>query len=218
MRLRQSRFVWVAAAIVSVCGCGVCGCNVVRYIAHVFAPEAAQKTVQPEYAHLRGHSVAVVVFADAKTQYEQPHVELNLGAVVGTELFEKVKDMTIVPASQVANFQRNHRQWETLDRTELGRRLGADYVLHISLEEFSTHEPGSLVLLRGRITAQVTLHKTSQKHSDGAVWRSGTMRVLFPPSGPTGEPAATEENVRYETSRIFAAKLVSKFYKHKEPK
>ena len=209
---------YLAVGLVCLFGPLVAGCRMARFFGFLIAPEVQQKTVEADYDQLPGHSVAVVVFADAKTQYEQPNVELNLGAVVGGELSEKVEKVTVISASRVVAFQRNHLQWETLDRTELGRRLGANYVLHISLEECSTYEPGSLTLLRGRITAQVTLHKTAQKNSDGVVWRSGTTRVVFPPGGPTGQPAATEEAVRYETSRIFAAKLISKFYKHKEPK
>ncbi|HUT59011.1 MAG TPA: hypothetical protein VNA25_14275, partial [Phycisphaerae bacterium] len=49
------------------------GCNYAAYLLYLVAPgEDSGQTVKAEYEGLAGHSLAIVVYADQKVQYEYP--------------------------------------------------------------------------------------------------------------------------------------------------
>ena len=105
-----------------------------------------------------------------------------------------------------------------LHAQDLGRAFGADYVLHVVLEEYTMREPGSINLYRGRIVAQASVYETALPEDEARLWSGGDLRVLYPLHAPTGEPGQDDSKIRYETEKRFATLLASKFYKHEIPK
>ena len=115
-------------------------------------------------------------------------------------------------------FQAQNLSWANLDRTEIGKHLGADYVLFVSLIEFSMREKGSADLYRGRIAAEVNLYKTSMPEYHASVWHSSDIRVTFPEGKTSIRVDRNDIRVRIETQRRFVDQVAKKFYKHKVPK
>lgn len=192
------------------------GCEMARYNAWLLFGEGTHETVPAEFEGLQGQRVAVVVFADERVRYENFLAPLTVSTEVATELQDKVKDATAVNPQRIVLYQRENIDWNAMDKTELGKLFDADYVLFISLLEYSTHEVGSVNLYRGRITAEVSLWETDLPEKEARVWRESTLGVLFPEKDPVGQLGYSDRQMRAVTERLFAEKLVRKFYKHKE--
>jgi len=191
------------------------GCGFFKWISYVTFPWQPGKTVRAEFEGLPGHSVAVVVYADENTQYQYPLVQLNLSALIGAELRGNVNGVTVTEPQKVVSYQKQNVHWDEMDRTALGKALGAEYLLSVALIEFATVEEGYLDLLRGRITGQARLYRTNLPEQQACVWRGKDIRVSFPKT-PTARAGSNEGTIRLKVMRMFARRLGQKFYKHKK--
>jgi len=190
------------------------GCQPTGYLLYLFAPVMPARSVAAEYDQLPGHSVAVVVFADQQVQYEYPFARLTLGSAVAGELQKQLKDVKMVDVRKVCRYQDENLYWETMDKTELGRCLGADYVLLVNLLQYGTREPGSLNLYRGVISGQPSLYDASRSEHQARVW-SGQITAAYPSGEAGGIPATDDRGIRENVERLFARELARKFYKHR---
>jgi len=196
----------------------VCGCNATGYMLYLFAPGGKTVDVPAEYEGLSGTKVAVVVYTDIGVQYEYPYARLGLSTAIASELKTHVKDIQTVPPSRVVTYQDQNVNWDTLDRTELGEELGADYVLYVILDEYTLRERGSVNLFRGRVRAQAALYEVTKPEADARVWSGDEFSVIYPEHAPTGHLGQDDSRIRYETEKRFAVQLARKFYKHEVPK
>ena len=71
-------FIVLAAGAMSFGGC--------QYAMYLFQPPAKMVTIQPEYKGLEGKTVAVVVWADQRIQYDYPYARLTLSFELQAEL------------------------------------------------------------------------------------------------------------------------------------
>ena len=194
------------------------GCNALAYLLHLGAPGQGTVAVKPEFAGLPDSRVAIVIFAGEGVQYAHPQARPELSRLIADSLRKNVKNVTVVDPRQVMKYQDTNFHWDSLDRTKLGKQLNSDYVLFVSLIEFSTREQGMVNLLRGRILAEADLYKTSLPERDARVWREAELGVIFPADRPIGILGQNDSNVRLRTELLFAEKLVKKFYAHRAPK
>ncbi len=185
------------------------------YLGYLLSPEPAKQTVEAEFNGLAGGRVAIMVFSDERVQYEYPYARLTLSAVVRAELTERIKDVTVIDPTRVCEYQDEHIDWDSMDKTVLAKDLGADYVLFVVLVEYSTREPGSVNLYRGRITAQVGLYQADLPEQSARVWRCDRLAVVYPLEDPVGLLGEDDRVIRGTVERMFADALVKKFYDHK---
>jgi hypothetical protein len=101
-----------------------------------------------------------------------------------------------------------------MEKTRLGAALGADYVLLVSLIQFTTREPGSVNLFRGYIVSEASVYQTSLPERHARVWHCPTLRATFPVQGPVGDAGDVSATIRYQVESIFVDRLVRKFHKH----
>ncbi|HUS92839.1 MAG TPA: hypothetical protein VM695_13355 [Phycisphaerae bacterium] len=193
------------------------GCDAMAYTLYVLFPSAREKEVEAECKELAGQSLAIVVYADRQTEFAYPGVRRSVAAVVMGELTQRLEGLRVIDPALVTRYQDNNIYWDETPKTDLGKAFMADYVLFLSLVEYSTREPGSLNLYRGRITAQAGLYKTLLPERKARVWSAREVRVRFPEHDPTGEPSESDRVIRETTERLFADKLAKKFYDHKVP-
>ncbi len=194
------------------------GCQGIAYLGQLLIPHPPPKTVKAEFDGLRNSNVAIVIHADPIVAYEYPAAQLELSLQIASQLREHVKGATVTDPRNVLRYQQENLYWSEMDRTKLGEALKGDYVLLVALIQYTMREPGSIGLYRGRIEAEVSLYDTSRDERSACVWRSPSIGVVFPPDTPTGQPAQSDRNIRYQVTAIFADKLVEKFYKHKIPR
>jgi len=194
------------------------GCNMLAYPLYLIAPSPPRRTVKAECDRLPEKAVAVVISASMDTLYEYPYTRHELTACIARELQDNIRKVQVIDPTRVIRYQNANVHWNTHPVTEVGRALGADYVLYISLSEFSTHEPGSINLPVGRISAATSLWDVAADPVDPAacVWRKTNVAVKVDAS--TGLLAWDPSALRREMQWVFASKLTKYFYDHKVPR
>jgi len=103
-----------------------------------------------------------------------------------------------------------------MDKTELGRTFDADYVLFVTVERFTTVEPGSTNLHRGRLSGVAAVYQTSLPEREACVWSGDDFEVVYPKDIAEVRVGFDDRGIQQETMRIFAAQLVRRFYDHEE--
>ena len=191
------------------------GCNYLGYLLYLIAPAGPSETVPAAFDRLAGKKVAVLVFTDEAVQIDYPYARWTISRMVEAELQKHVKGVRVVEPSRVIKYQDQNVHWESMEKAKIGKDLGADFVLHLAIVEFSTLEPGSMTLYRGRITAEPSIYDVA--HPKRRPWRGVEVRVVHPAKSP-GQYGQNDQLIRYKTERIFAEQLVKYFYKHKVPK
>lgn len=196
---------------------GLGGCGALRYMTYVLFGGGNMKTVDPVFSELRGRSVAIVIFADQSVRQEHYRVELEmeLSMVIAKQLRDNVKGVKVVDPRRILSYQAQNIDWQAMEKTRMGKLFDAEYVLYVSLVEFTTREPGSPSLYRGRITAEASAWDTSLPERDARRWYAGDLRITFPEKAPIGMLGQNDDKIRRKTEYLFAEKLVRKFHKHK---
>ena len=189
------------------------GCGELGYIFGALFPPEVVEEVKADYPDLPGHTVAVVVRVPDEVHYTHPTAPLEISAIISQQLCATVENVNTVNPYRIDKLQREDLAWDTLPMTELADKLGADYVLFISVLELSTREPGSQNLYRGKITAECTLYDGHAAEADAQVWYCSRIASRFPEDGQfsTGD---SDEPIRLETISHLAQKLAKKFYDH----
>ncbi|MFW6146479.1 MAG: hypothetical protein ACOC7R_04005 [Planctomycetota bacterium] len=209
MRLNIVLIMLIMAALLA-------GCNMLAYPLYVLAPRRSE-TVPAEVDDLAGKAVAIVIYADMDTQYEYPRTRIELSTLIGKQLMDNVPDVRIVNPRRVTRYQDGNLRWDTQPMGEIGRALEADYVLYVSLSEFTTHEPGSINLPVGRVSASVSLWDAARPASDpdACVWHKTNLAVQV---DANSGPLAWDPNaLRLQMQQAFADRLAKHFYEHKVP-
>lgn len=207
----------LAAAALALAAClGASGCGPLRYAAYLAAPELPGKNVSAEFSGLDGHRVAIVIYADQRVQYEYPRARLTVASVIRAEMNARLKKVSVTDVARVWQYQNDHANWETLEKSELAKPFGVDYILYVTLVEYTTREIGGINLYRGRITAECSLYQAGMSDQEGRVWHCDRLAVLYPEAAPAGVPGESDRSVREEAERLLADALVKKFYDHKE--
>ena len=194
------------------------GCKQFGHFVYLWAGEEHTKEVEPEFTDLAHSTVAVVIYADEQVQYEYPEATLSLSTAIASELNKNVELVQVVDPLDVRAYQHENLSWRGMDKSDLGRKFGADYVLFVALREYGTREPGSLSIYRGHINAEASLFKVHELSGTSPVWQDEYMEVAYPPDGPTGAVAEVENIIRYRTDKSFAETLAKRFYTHEVPR
>jgi hypothetical protein len=192
------------------------GCQCLNWMAYVLAPSSSLQTVEPEFTALSNKTVAVVVFARPDILVEFDTAPVEISSIVSSELAARINGVSAIPPERILRYQDENPRWDSMPPGRLCRTFNSDYVLLISLIEFSTRERGSMHLARGRISAEAAVY--SEDSPDVPLWRTDMIRVVYPETAPVGVPARDDYATRVNAERIFADKLVRKFYKHKIPR
>ncbi len=187
------------------------GCGPMIYF---FWPFGHEVTIPAEFDGLENHTVAVVVFAPEGTQYEHPGAPLELSARTSAILREEIEGLAIVDPLKIAAYQSKNLYWAEMDRTALGKALKADFVMFISLVEFSTVEEGYVDLLRGRINGEIKVFDCSKPEAESLAWTCRNIKIEHPKT-PTVRTANNAAVIRNIILIKFSDQLARKFYTHK---
>ncbi len=205
----------VLAVLVVLCT-GLSGCG---YILHQLAPASKGEWVVPANEALsEGKRVLVLVYAETAIQYQNDQLaRYNTAAAVAGEMQSKLKVDAVEPAI-VETFQANNIEWTDSHPSQIGQRFHADLVLYIELQEFTTIAEQSGELLRGRITGNCSLYNVGKPDAEAVklLWEE-QIKTVYPPNMPVVADIGVMDQIRRETFRLFAEKLVKNFYGHYEP-
>lgn len=209
-------------AVLLAAGPFIPGCGCTDWLAYVFAPASPKQTVNPDpgIPSLKKKTIAVVVFAAPEILLDYGTVQLELSDAISTELGRRISHVRTIDPRTIVRYQDENPAWDSVPPGKLCRALNTDYVLLVSVTDFSTREPGSLHLARGRLDAEASLYAESPPASaaNEYLWRAESIRVVYPEQAPVGIAARDDFMTRANTMRAFAEKLTKRFYKHKVPK
>jgi len=210
------RLILPCGLLVAAAASAGCSSEGMKYMAYLLFGSQDQE-VKAEFDGLSGKTVAVVVYTDQRTQYEYPDLNLTLSSAICGRLKDNVKKIKLIPAARVVHYQDQNIYWPEMDKTELGKALGADYVLYVPLEEFATRVPDSSYLYRGRATCESSVYDVSKPPREARVYKSNDkIRVIYPEHEPDGTVNGNDRQIREETEARFAERVAWKFYKHRE--
>ncbi len=199
--------------VVAACMPLAAGCNLVSVPFVLFAPEPTKK-VSAEFTHLKDKRLLILVWAEQATLYEYPHVQLETASHIRYHLREQYSDLDVASPSQVDRYMQAHPDWDTEHPARLGRHFKADAVMMVELMEFSTREPGSPNLYRGRVRARVTMYDLTGEEEMPKGIALKPAEAVFPPDRPIGVLRADDRTIRAETYKEFGRVVARKFYEH----
>ena len=184
------------------------GCNLLVVGAVLFGREPT-KLVQAEWPYLEAKKVCILVWAEMDTLFEYPNVQYEVAEHVRQAMEANVKDVAIIPTRQVDDLQRKDVDWDRSPPATVGARFGADRVLMIEITQYTTREPESPHLYRGRISANVRVYDTGLPKA-GPSW-SGVVETAFPPNS-VGHWGSNDRTIRRATMEAFAIEVAGKFH------
>jgi hypothetical protein len=185
------------------------GCNILSYPLAVMASEQTEK-VPAEFSKLDGKKAVVVVWAQPETMLQFPHMRLELASQVTYQMKQRLKTTEKDPADQVADYQNRNLNWDALPPTQIGKQYEADYVVFIEVLEYSTRDPKTPGLFRGRAKASVVVHDAVDPT---ARW-SLAPAVAEYPAGHSKVDNADDQVIHHQLVEILGSQITVKFYEH----
>jgi hypothetical protein len=199
-------------AVVTWLSVGV-GCNLIAVPFVLFSPEPTKK-VAAEFPRLKGKRLLILVWAEQATLYEYQRIQLEIASWVRYQLKEQFKELEIVTPSKVDQYMKAHPDWATEPPPRIGRHFKANLVMMIEMMEFTTREPDSPSLYRGRARARITMYDLSGEQEPAKGIALKPAEALYPPDRPIGVLRADEWKIRAETYQEFGRIVARKFYDH----
>lgn len=166
------------------------------------------KFVPAEWPHLTKKKVCVVVWAEMDTLFEYPFVQLEVARHVEDAMGPVIEGIKFVPAQEVVDFQQRDAEWDRKPPAEIGQHFEADRVLFVELTQYTTREPDSPHLYRGRVSANVKVYDPAQP-TGGALYRT-TIDTVYPSDTP-GQYGTDEITIRKSSMEAFANDVAGKF-------
>jgi hypothetical protein len=109
--------------------------------------------IKPEY-ELEGKRVAVVCLANSSS-YSSGGEARSLARMVAVILQKEVKDIEIVPYSEIEDW-RDNNNWDEIDYRAIGRGVKADVLIAIDVSSLKFHD--GQTLYKGRADVKVTAY------------------------------------------------------------
>jgi hypothetical protein len=151
--------IWVGFAVMM----GV-GCNPISTAYFLFRGDSKNPAEHPLPPKEGKKEVTVAILVTAPNpSWEFAAVDRDLTAAIGRRLFDQTKEGKVpikaVETAKLDKFKGTNPEWRSMSATEVGKQLGADYVLDLTLESVSLYEPGSgKYMYQGRATVSATVY------------------------------------------------------------
>lgn len=191
--------------------CLTLGCQLIAAPIMLWGQEPT-RPVPAEYPYLPGKTVAIAVWADSETSLTFPHVQLEIAEHLTQALREHVERLEFVGNRDIVRYQRRNLDWDREDPATLGAQLGADRFIVIELTQYTTREPESPQLYRGRIAANVKVYDTEYPRTQPAY--KTPIEAVYPPDS-AGKWGTSDSEIRKAAMEAFAEEFTNRFYERK---
>lgn len=162
--------------------------------------------IPPEYAGLEGRRVAVICVSDGAS-YGMGTEDQLLARRVANMLSEEVREIEVVPASEVADWV-DKNDWDALDYREVGTGVKADRVVAIDMAGFRLKEDP--VFYKGFASLTVTVFDMEQEGKE--VFRRMMPEVTHPETGYYPTSDSSEATFRQVFLRVLARRVARHFF------
>ena len=174
----------VALLVLSQAGCVVLG---------VAAHALPQPDIPAQYAGLKGHSVAVMVWTDRGLQIDYPSLHLDVASALQAKLLQakkggkgELRDTKFpYPAASVVRFQEDHPEVADQPVVDVAPRLKVDRLIYVEVQDLQTRADSSVDLFRGTALASIRVIAVDPATGKGTVvYEESNLGAAFPPSAP----------------------------------
>ena len=176
-----------------------------------------RQNVPPEFDKLAGRRVAVVVWVAPSTLFDYQFARLELATYVAdklrTEMALRDTGTEVVDPRDVEDYLQKSLDAQ-VNPTVVGRDFDADYVLYVEVSEFQIRDPEEPQLLRGRISAAVSVHDVTDNPSVLRRYELAPVECVHPEEQPVLLSNINSSLIREGTYRKFAEQVARKFYEH----
>ncbi len=195
------------------------GCSVLGLAASAI-PEG---DVPARYKDLRGHTVAVMVWAPRGLETDYPSLRLDVASQVQDKLLRAQKagkgelrdaKFPYIPAS-VVRFQEDHPELEGRPIDQVAPRLRVERLVYIELDNFQTRAQDAIELFRGTATGSLKVIDVDAKGRAKVVYDETNITASYPPKAPEeGYPGLGDARTYQGAVELFTTALARRFYSH----
>ncbi len=188
-------------------------CNWLEFPAFVLFGKTHER-VKAEYTDLKGKRVAIIIAGLPAIDFEDPYARMDIALLSAELIRQEVDEVQFVDQEKIERFQQENLDWISMPMRELGTHFGADRILYIELMQFTTVEPESINLVRGRIWSQVSIYEVDSLQPNVPAYET-EIQVVYPEQGPQPMSDTTRMGARQQIIVQYAQELSRKFYNHK---
>ena len=190
------------------------GCAVFGWIVAKFAPE---KKVPAEYEFPAGTTILVFV-DDMLHPVDYEPVKIQLTEMLNAQLIAHKVAAKTIPYSRLGEFISATPSFNSLAVSEVGRKLGADMVLYVQIDEFGLRDAAAgAELWKGRLATSIRLVDVTK----GRLWPTDSPTGHMVPKAETqtvsDSSQARGEQISRELADETADKIAKLFYSYKTP-
>jgi hypothetical protein len=160
-----------------------------------------------EYGGLEGKRVVVYCRPPSSLEYRHAGASRDLARRVGGLLAAQVKDIEVVPPSDVENWTDEN---DAENFRELGEAVRADKVLWIDMTEFGLQKGPTLY----QGTADVQLSVYDMENGQVLDWETSLGEIQFPSSSAVPAQEKSLAEFRKQFIEIVAQRIAAHFYPH----
>jgi hypothetical protein len=123
------------------------------------------------------------------------------------------KKLRVISPAQLDKFKMANPQWKTMSAGEIGKKLGADFVLEIYLDKMRLYQPGSLDnIYEGRAEVTVSIYEVGSDDSDykGRYPDKYPLSFAYPKTGVRDASAISAS----EFKKMYLESLTAEIIRH----
>ena len=183
------RGVWAAAVVVATVGCNPL--TTIAFLTHRDDPVPAPYRFRPKEGEKadRDKEIKVLVLCDhsAGMTFEFAGADRDLAALLAKRLPELAKEnkdkVAVITPAELDKFKINNQGWRTMRPARIGKALGADYVLDVSVGNVNVYQPNSgRKIYEGRAEVEVDVYDVNAPAADGPLHHY-THPFVYPKTG-----------------------------------
>ncbi len=163
--------------------------------------------IDPDFAELKGKTVAVVCRPVASRLYANSNVGRELAQQISLLLQEKVPKIKVIDQRKIAKWT-DENTWD--EYPEVAKAMKADMVVGVDLESFSLYL--GQTLYQGK--ANASIHVFDCKKNGKEVFHKSIPQCIYPPNGAIATSERTEPDFRNEFVGVLADQIARHFYSH----
>jgi len=178
------------------------GCDV-QTMAYFLMPEAREDAILKHLASddpKKDPRVVILTYTNGlETRAEFIQADRCLADQLADQL-KKLADtdqqkLTVLPQRKVETYKNTHPNWKEMDLHQIGRALGADYVIYLEITSLSLYEKNSFnQFLRGRAEITASVAEVAKPDEEP---KSNTVTVLYPSEARGGVSAFDSNPVEF---------------------
>jgi hypothetical protein len=214
------RGVWLTLAAVLTFGCSPL--QTAAFLLHKDDKVPPQYPIRPAEGPKKEKeeeiSILVLTTKGAGIPQQFAGLDRELASVLAKKLPEAAKEnkdkLTVIPPAQLDKFKIANPTWRTLHPSQIGQKLGADYVLDITVSHVGLYQPQSAELIyEGRAEVDVGVYEVAA--GAGEPRHRYTLQHLYPKTGMIG---TTDLPLSQFKQRFLETLTLDVIHKHLEYK